>query len=813
MLVWQDPHQLKQPPMFKNYFKIAWRNLFRNKVYSAINITGLAIGMAMALLIGLWINDELNVNKNFAHYDRVVRVMHHSSQNGQTQTMADMPYPLADEIRTKYASDFKTVAILSWPTGLLFSYGNVKLGRDGVRYAEPGMIEILSLKLNRGGHDALNEPATMMIDQSLANDLFGKVDPLNKAITINNQQPFRITGVFEDFPHSSEFNGLHCLISWKQVFVDNPGWKLSIDRWDWNYYPVYALLQDHADMDKLSAKMNPLLNGHGRADHPVVFLHPMSRWHLYNEFKDGKNAGGAIDFIKMFGLIGFFVLLLACINFMNLSTARSERRAREVGIRKAVGSLRRQLIFQFLGESILITTLAIGLSLVLVFISLPWFNQLTDKQMNFPWGKPVFWMLIAGFTLVTGMIAGSYPAFYLSSFDAVKVLKGTIKAGRMSIVPRKVLVVLQFTISIALIIGTLVVFQEIRLARNRPMGYERKNLITSWRSTPESIRNYDVIRNELLASRAIQDMALSISPTTDMYNPLDSGIEWPGKDPQLKATLNIIGVSQNFGKTVKWKFNQGRDFSAEFPTDSMGIVLNEASVSYMGLKNPLGTRVSFSVYEHPNLKFHVIGVIQDMIIASPFTQVKPSLYLTYFPDSWLSCITIRLNPAISYGNAITRIRPVFDKYNPAAPFDPLVNDEAFAKNFVLEERIGVLSLLFAAFAIFISCLGLFGLASFTAEQRTREIGIRKVLGASLMNLWTLLSKEYLLLIIISFCIAIPISFIVMHNWLQRYEYREAISIWIFVSTISMALFITLLTISFQSVNASLANPIKSLRTE
>ena len=799
--------------MFKNYLKIAWRNLFRNKIYSFINISGLALGMAMALLIGLWIADELNANKNFAHYDKIVRVMHHSSQNGNVQTFADMPYPLADELRTKYASDFKTIAMVSWPGGMTLAYGNVKLGRDGVRFAEPGILEILSMRLNGGGPNALDEPATMIIDQSLANDLFGKVDPVNKTVSVNNQESFRITGVFEDFPRSSEFNGTHILISWKQVFVENPGWKLSIDRWDWNYYPVYALLKEHTDLDKLSAKIKPVLSRHGRVDHPELFLHPMSNWHLYNEFKNGKNAGGAIEFVRMFGLIGFFVLLLACINFMNLSTARSEKRAREVGIRKSVGSLRYQLIIQFLGESLLITSLAIGLSLVLVFISLPWFNQLTDKQLSFPWGKPGFWMLIAGFTLITGLIAGSYPAFYLSSFNAVKVLKGTIKAGWLATTPRKVLVVLQFTISIALIIGTLVVFQEIQLARNRPMGYDRNHLITTWRATPESYQNYEALRNELLASRSIQDMALSISPTTDMYNPSDSTMEWPGKDPQLKAVLNVLGVSQNFGKTVKWNFLQGRDFSKEFATDSTAIILNEAAVKYMGLRNPVGTQVIFNYYEHPNQKFHVIGVIQDMIIASPFTHVKPSLYGIYFKDDWLGCITIRLNPLLSYAKSMDLIAPVFRKYIPSQPFEPFINDDAFANNFVLERRVGTLSLVFAAFAIIISCLGLFGLSSFTAEQRTREIGVRKVLGATMLNLWILLSKEYLLLVLLSFCIALPVSYYVMHNWLQRYEYRAVISIWIFLGTIAMAIFITLVTVSLQSIKAALANPIKSLRTE
>ena len=613
------------------------------------------------------------------------------------------------------------------------------------------------------------------------------------------------------------------MMPWDQQFIDNPGqlekpadqpnWILYQDRWDFSYARFYAQLQDHADMSKISAKIKSVLVGHGRNDHPEVLLYPMSKWHLYGDFKDGKNTGGAIEFIKMFAVIGFFVLLLACINFMNLSTARSERRAREVGIRKSIGSLRSQLIAQFLGESLLITCLAVVLSLVLVVLALPWFNQLTGKQISMPWGKPVFWFLLTGFTVITGLIAGSYPAFYLSSFNAIKVLKGTLKAGPLASLPRKVLVVLQFTISIALVFGTIVVFREIEYVRNRPIGYDRGGLLLVNRNSPDGFRNYNALRNDLLRQRAVEDMALSTGPLTLSWpEPAVDGWDWTGNDSHATPNFRWMGVSHNFGKTVKWKFVQGRDFSGANPADSSSVILTESAMKTMGLKDPLNSFITSIYTEHPNQKMRVIGVIKDVIQESPFAKMTPFVYSMNIPERFLSCVTIKLNPSIPFSRSTALIRKLFRKYVPDASFDYSVNSEEYAKNFALEERIGTLALVFAAFAIFISCLGLFGLAAFTAEQRTREIGVRKILGASLMNLWSLLSKEYLVLVIISFCIALPAAWLFMHNWLQQYDYRATISVWMFIVTMGMTLVITMVTVSFQSIRASMANPIKSLRT-
>ncbi len=581
--------------MFRNYFKIAWRNLFRNKIYSLINIAGLALGMSMVLLIAFWINDELSVNTNFKNYKSIVRVLVSSTQNGQIETGRGVPSPLVAEMQNKMGSDFKLVGRLTYTEHSGYTYGKTKVTRNGSGnlYVDASMMRILPLKMIQGGPKALDAVSSIIIDQSLAHDLFGKADPMNKIVQLENNLSVRVTGVYEDIPEPAEFCWIHSFLTWDQQWLDHPetlqkpdnqkDWILYQDRWDIPYTQALARLQDHADLEKVSSKIKTILNGHGRTDHPEVLLHPMSKWHLYDEFKGGKNTGGDIEYVKMFGIIGFIVLLLACINFMNLSTARSERRAREVGIRKSVGSLRSQLVMQFLGESVLIAFIAMCFSLVLAYLSLPAFNTLAGKTILFPWSNQMFWFGILAFTLITGLIAGSYPAFYLSSFNAVKVLKGTIKAGRLSVMPRKVLVVLQFSISITLIIGTLVIFQQIRYANDRPIGYDRNGLLTIFRNTPESFRNYDVMRAELMANHAVLDMALSTGPITQNYSKVD-GWDWTGNTTHATPIFGWMGVSHNFGKTVRWTLLQGRDFSADRPGDTSSMILSESAVRVMGVK-------------------------------------------------------------------------------------------------------------------------------------------------------------------------------------------------------------------------------------
>jgi ABC-type antimicrobial peptide transport system permease subunit len=529
----------------------------------------------------------------------------------------------------------------------------------------------------------------------------------------------------------------------------------------------------------------------------------MDKWHLYSNFVNGKLAGGRIQFVWLFGLIGIFVLLLACINFMNLSTARSEKRAKEVGIRKAMGSMRAQLISQFLAESILVAFLSIILSIVLTLCLLPWFNELADKGLSIPWSNPFFWTIILGFALFTGLIAGSYPAFYLSGFNAVKVLKGTFKPGRLASLPRKILVVVQFTISISLIIGSVIVFQQIEYAKSRPIGYSQTGLIMVEMPDPDTGR-FNTLRNNLLNTGVVEDLTESNSPVTNIFRN-NGGYTWKGKNPNTMPLFRTLGVSHDFGKTIGWKIVGGRDFSRDF-ADSGNLILNEAAVKIMELTDPVGEMIKNNGEEHM-----VVGVVRDMVTQSPYQPMQPTIYnLTYNGSRY---VTLKVKPAVSMQDGLAKIEPVFRQYNPGSPFNYQFVDNEYARKFFDEQRIGNLASCFAILAIIISCLGLLGLASFVAEMRTKEISVRKVLGASIFHLWSLLSREFVQLVLIACFIAIPIAWYFLAKWLDQYDYRITISWIVFASAGAGAIFLTLLTVSFQTIRATLANPVKNLRSE
>jgi putative ABC transport system permease protein len=508
--------------------------------------------------------------------------------------------------------------------------------------------------------------------------------------------------------------------------------------------------------------------------------------------------------VWLFGIVGLFVLLLACINFMNLSTARSEKRAKEVGVRKAIGSARSQLIAQFFSESFLVVIFAFVLSLVLVTIFLPFFNEVADKKISLLWQNPIFWLMGIGFSIFTGLVAGSYPALYLSSFQPVKVLKGTFRVGRFASIPRKVLVVMQFSVSVVLIIGTVVVFRQIQHAKNRPVGYNKQSLISS--GINEVLHSkFEALRNELKTSNTVVEMAESSSAVTEVWNS-NGGFMWEGKDPNQAVDFPNTAVTPEFGKVIGWQLKEGRDFSRDFATDSAAFILNESAVKFIGLKDPVGKTI---IWE--NQPFKVIGVVKDMLVESAYQPIRASMYHCNYEQG--NIVLMKINPALSASAATGKIENIFKKYDPATAFEFKFVDEDFAKKFGDEERIGKLASVFAVLAVFISCLGLFGLASFVAEQRTKEIGIRKVVGASVFNLWQLLSKDFVLLVIIACAIAVPLAWYCMNKWLQQYDYRTAVSWWIFAAAVAGALLITILTVSFQAIKAALANPVKSLRTE
>ncbi len=794
--------------MYKNYLKTAIRHLHKDRTHSIINITGLSIGMAVAVLIGLWITDELSFNKNFGHYDRIAQIYTRFTIQGERGAGNSAPIALADELRTHYDGNFRQVVMSTWNFGHLLTVGSKVLSGDG-SFMESGAPDMLTLRMLEGSRDGLKRGPGILLSQSLATALFGSASPMGKTVRVDNQTDFQVTGVYEDLPNNSSFADTHFIGSWECYLALNPWVRQMKDPWRNNSWQVFAEIAPHTDFVTISSRIRDVkakqVSADERNNHYELFLHPMSRWHLYSDFDGGYSRGGRIKYVWMFGLIGIFVLLLACINFMNLSTARSERRAREVGIRKAIGGLRAQLIGQFYTESILLTALAFVFALLLVSLVMRPFNELAGKSLTIPWGSPLFWGAGAAFCLLTGLVSGSYPALYLSSFRPVKVLKGTFKTGRFAALPRQALVVLQFTVSVSLIVGTIVVFRQIQYAEDRPRGYEQDRLVMIPRVGNDIHQHFQAVRNELKTAGAISEIAESSTAVT-WISGTNSGFDWPGKDPNIALDFPNTGVSEDYGKTVGWQLAAGRDFSRDFPSDTNSFIVNEAAVKFMGLKNPVGTVVRWDGWP-----FTIIGVVKDMLMESPYSPVRPSIYCTVKDHSdW---VILRVPAGKDMQTALDECKKVFTRYSPAEPFHYLFADQAYARKFGDEQQIGRLAGVFATLAILISCLGLFGMASFMAEQRTREIGVRKVLGASILSLWSMLSKQFVALVCLSLLIAMPLSGWFMHRWLEGYTYRSGLSWWIFALAAAGALLITLLTVSWQALRAATSNPVKALRAE
>jgi len=801
------PVKLNRNYMFKNYFKIAWRNLIKNRVLSLINIGGLAVGMAVVMLISLWILDEVSFDKYHNNYHHIAEVAQNVTNNGEVKTSFQVPYPLAAALRKNYGSDFKSVAMSTLPRDYILGLGDKKLTEQGA-FMESGGPDLFTLNMLRGRRDAIKDPTSVLISVSTAKALFGNEDPMGKVLKLNNLENLKVAGVYADLPENTTLAGLAFIGCWDRYYTD---YRLSEMREPWGPGKVnlYVQLADHADIGKVSLKIRDEQLQHlkpvSAKAKPELFLQPMSKWHLYSAFKDGKNIGGKIQFVWLFGIVGAFVLLLACINFMNLSTARSEKRACEVGIRKAIGSSRSQLIHQFYTESLLCVSLAFLASILLVVLSVPAFDQLTGKQIVIPWNNPAFWLAGIVLSFITAIITGSYPALYLSSFKPVKVLKGVFRVGRLASAPRKVLVVLQFTVSIVLIIGTIVVIRQILFAKDRPIGYSQDRLVAIPIRTIELHQHFDVIKQALASNGTITEMAEADAPPNKVAG-TTGGVGWPGQDPSLDASFSQDDISYDYGKTIGWEFSAGRDFSPSFPSDSSAVIINQAAADLMSMKKPTENYITFY-----GKRFKIIGVTKDIINRSPYGQVPP---MVDFLAKWAGgCLLLKISPKMSAGKAISNIASVLKTYNPEQPFEYHFVDQEYAKEFGDEERLGKLATVFAGLAIFISSLGLFGLASFVAEQRIKEIGIRKVLGASVFTLWQLLSKDFAILVFLSIIIASPVAYYFMHNWLRNYQYRTDVAWWIFIVTAIGAILITLITVSFQAIKAALANPIKSLRTE
>lgn len=787
--------------MLGNYLLMAWRQLRRNKLYSFINITGLAVGMAAVLLIGLWIHDELTFNDWHSRHASLGRILSIERINNDVTVASVASVPMEAELHSRYASAFKDLALVSGGSHVL-SVGDKKLSQWGM-WTQHSFPTMFSFRMISGSITALKDPSSLLLSASTARALFGSSDALNKIIIVDGHMEIKVGGVYADLPQNTQFYGTGVLLPWDNT--NNRGTTIG-DDWSDHHFELYAELADGKSAAEVSGQIRDLSKAHMKGGFEELALQPMDEWHLYNEFRNGKPVGGQIRMVRLFTAIGCFILLLACINFMNLSTARSNKRAKEVGLRKTIGSGRGQLISQFLGESLLMTFFSLAIAVLLATLLMPIFDRLAGKQLVLPWTSPGFWLAAGSITILTGLLAGSYPAFYLSGFRPIDVLKGVFRSGRSAAAARKVLVVVQFTISIGLIIGILVVYRQIRYAQDRSVGYTRSGLITVGANAPDLIQHFDVLRDELMRSGAVIDVAQSSSPATDVENDM-LGYTWKGRDPNSTPIIGTLFVGYDFGKTIGWQVKEGRDFSRDYPADSGAFIINETAARYMGLLHPVGESIRWHNENHP-----IIGVVRDMVMKSPYSPVEPTFF-TLRTDRRIHVITIRLNPGLTRQTALAIIQPVFLKYSSGSPFDYSFTAEDYAAKFRTEEQIGDLAGLCTGLALFISCLGLFGLASFVVEQRTREIGIRKVLGASVLQLWGLLSREFVAMVMIAFAIAAPVAYVYGQEWLRGFDYRTDFSGWIFVVAGIGAIAIALGVVSLQSVRAAWSNPVKGLRAE
>lgn len=788
--------------MLKNYIVVTLRNLRKNITYSFINIAGLSVGIACTMLISLWIFDELSFDTFQPKADRLFQVRVNAHFDGKINSWTSVPQPTYEAMKTEDSNIANTV-ITDWGGDHLFTVGDNRINKRAY-YVGLEFLEMFQFELVKGdASNVLDDPSSIVITESMAKILFGDQDPINQTIRVNNANELKVTGVLKDIPKNSTFQ-FDCLMTWEMKRIAESWVKRSIDQWDNYSFQVFLELNDAANKGSVENSIRDLLTRKGQTDMKREFmLHNMLRWRLYSNFVDGKEARGMADYVQMFTIIAVFVMVIACINFMNLATARSERRAREVGIRKSVGSRRYDLILQFLGESVFLAFVAFVIALVLTHLALPFYNQLVDKELFIDYQSQKFLLFAFGLIAITGIVSGSYPALYLSSFQPSKVLKGKVQVGKSASVPRKVLVTLQFGFSILLIIGTIVIYWQINYVKGRDLGYDQENLI-SVDYTAEVGKNYRAIKQELLSSGVIQSVCKSNSPVTEIWS--NNFLGWPGKPEDQKVIFTTIATEYDYTKTLGIKVLQGRDFSEDYKSDTLAIIVNKAGLDIMGLKNPLGEKLDLW-----GSKRELIGIVDDVLMGSPNQPIKP-MFIVLEPE-WASAVSIRLEKTKDLQGSLKKVEEIFKKYNPAYPFEYAFADVEFAKKFTTINMISSLASLFATLAIIITGLGLFGLAAYMAEQRTKEIGIRKVMGASVSSLVVLMSNDFSKLVLLAFLISSPIAWWSLNDFLERYPYRIGIPWWVFPLTGIIALIFAVIIVSTQALRAARANPVNSLRNE
>jgi len=787
--------------MIKSYLKIAWRNLIKNRLYSIINIGGLAVGMAVSFMLLLYVYNELSFDKFNKNSDRLYQVERNQPSNGELMTGNATPIPLAPAL-IKDFPEIDKVTRTNWGYDILMNF-NDKAVKVTTMAADPDLLSMFSFDFISGNKQALSDPSSIVLTQSGAKALFGDANPIGKVIKLNNQYPLKVTAVIKDNPVNSSFY-FKALISWAQLTAEQQWMKTS--GWGNYSFQTYVTLKPGASLASVNSKIKYIVKRYDPNNKEnTMFLYPYTRLHLYSEFKNGVNIGGAIDTVKLFLYLAIGILIIACINFMNLSTARSERRAREVGVRKAVGARRFALVQQFMGESLVMAFMALLIALVLVIVLIPFFNNIINLQLSLPYDNLWAWGAALAVTIFTGLVAGSYPALFLSSFKPVKVLKGQLITTKGTVRPRQVLVIVQFTFAVCLILSSIFIYKQINYIKDRPVGYDRNGLV----DLPDDgaiDTKFESFRLDAINAGAITDGALTSGSITNDQSS-SWGITWQGQLPgEDKLPIDQLAGTYHIVSTYGLKLTGGRDFSIAYPSDSAAIILNQAAVKLMRFKEPLGQMVK---YQGKNCK--VVGVVENFVWGSPYEPVKPAII--GFNKGWTGNIALRLNPAKSVSASLAILQSIYKKYNPQYPFEYKFTDEKFNQKFNNEKLLGTMSTGFTCLAIIISSLGLFGLASFSAEQRKKEIGIRKVLGATIGNLWFNLSREFVWLVSISFIFGSAISWYIVHQHFTKYTYHTSISIWVFILTMFISLAICLLTVSWQAIKAAVSNPVHSLRSE
>ncbi len=789
--------------MIKNYITITIRNLRRNKTFSCINIVGLAIGMAGAILIMLWMQHEIGYDGFHEKKDRIYQAWNKANMNGEIWTFNNTPKVLARTLEKDFPEiELATKAEIPQPH--MLKAGQKRITASG-RIADSNFLKVFSFPLITGDkHTALNDVHSIVITQTLSKKLFGNDNAIGELITIDNKDNLIVTGILKDIPGNTQFP-FEYLLSYSYLV------SMGRDDNDWgnNTIQTYVLLRPEANVVTLNEKMKNLKPRYYPYDPKwEMFVYPISRWRLYSNFKNGiEENKGIIEYVRLFGIISALILIIACINFMNLSTARGEERAKEVGIRKVVGAKKSSLILQFLGESIFLSFFSAIIAIVIVALTLPFFNQLMDEKIIFNLADPETITAFLGFTLFTGIIAGSYPAFFLSSFQPAKVLKGIFKKSHARISPRKVLVIIQFTTAIILIISTIIIRQQIDHLQKREIGYDKNNIVYH-QFTGDIPKNYELIRNELLSSGVATSITKTMSPLSETRSE-GHGQAWEGKDPNDKTIFNRYSQDANLGTTAGLQFLYGRDIDVrKFPTDSNALIINESALKVFKFKEPIGKTIN-----DMGIDWHIVGVIKDFIINYPQQPTEPMLILGAKSIFSFNTILMKFNHQNNMSDNLEKSSAIFRKYNPDFPFEYKFADEEYEKKLEGVKRISTLTGIFAMLTIFIACLGLLGLAAYTTQSRIKEIGVRKVLGGSIITITSLLTKDFLTLVCISFLLAIPIAWWGMNIWLNDFHYHTSIDWSVFVIAGLLAMSIALITVSSQAIKAAMANPIKNLRTE